>query len=272
MKLILIPIIAALVIAANYLLVSKTKSEAWLAEVGYYSNISRLNLFDISQQKEEEIDLLLIGSSITGRMLPEFFSENHRVVNLGMDGGGTPSSLDFALKNADLNKVEKLIIEVNTLTSEPNKDAEHMFDVRKAFTYNLRVRLAFYRPLYRPSSVIYYKLKWRKDKQLEDSLGKRGVAFDIRESGGDSLAVERLLQSVIETGKEVILIKYPSLAQPSNDMIELFKSFAVNHHNVRYIDVPYKLSGKNLVFTDQVHLTLMSSKKVVRYLQDSLSN
>ena len=135
---------------------------ARLAENNYQANLIRLETF-LHQPAPPAV---LVGSSMTGRLLPEYFADTSLagVANLGLDGSIPDLGLDLVLSRKD--PPAQVLVEVNTLlVKTPGNDAT-LRQALGSFSFRLAGWLPFLRAEYRPSSIIYSTLKLRQDRRF----------------------------------------------------------------------------------------------------------
>src|SRR5262245_21048939 len=127
-------------------------SRATLAESNFQANLIRLQRSLSSTSKPPAA---LIGSSITGRILPEYFEGTPLAgsVNLGLDGSGPA----LALEMVDRMKAPPslLLIEANLLPVPPSANDTELRKTVDGWWFKLASRVDVLRAESRPSSLLY---------------------------------------------------------------------------------------------------------------------
>jgi len=250
--------VSVISLVLNYFLVLSTNSEAWVSEVTQYGNIQRC----ISVLEADETSTIIVGSSISGRLLPTYF-DGGCTYNLGVDSGSTTACLEYLKSN---NVVpEKLIVELNRLDLEGYHDnvdkMVSLFGERDAISFRLRML----QPNYRPSSVLYQYIKVLVDRGIHKKSVTNDVNCRYESSAAIGVSVDLLIVDLLEhfaeQGVEIIFIDIPSKVIPSVDVQEMAKNWELNN---RAIFINREVQGVKLSFSDDIHMTLESARAYVR--------
>lgn len=239
--------------------VSAFKKQARFSEAGLHSNVARAyKVYDT-----ERIETVIIGSSITGRFLGEFFSEPFQpAANLGMDAGGTCTGLEVFLTGTATTGVA--FVETNTLVKAPiewGKATMRQIDTRG---FRIKEKIPYIREEFRPSGVLYTTIKRMKDKRGGMPLKK--VTYGDG-SPFDQEYVEKVITALGKRSERVILVNYPSKVQTQPKAVEFFKKLAATDAQISYLDLHAEMENEELLYTDQIHLTLPSAARVVKALE-----
>ena len=241
---------------------------ARLAENNYQANIIRLETF-LDQRTPPAV---LVGSSMTGRLLPEYFvgTPLQGVANLGLDGSTPDLGLEVVLRR----KVPPalVLVEVNTLFNQTPRNDATLRQAMDSFSFRLADRLPFLRAEYRPSSIAYSTLKLWQDRRLPPP--PVASAAEHAASLEPSVAVERelpvanrqhadqLLARLREfkaRGAQVILYQLPGGNQALPPIVEEwcreFQSPLIR------LGPEMVQRGRTPAFTDGLHLTAPSAEQ-----------
>lgn len=132
---------------------------AHIAESNYHSNLIRLEhaLF------QPRPHLALVGSSITGRLLPEYFEGTTAptIANLGLDGSGPLLGLELLAGQS--NPPPVVLIEANLLMVPEGPNDKTLRAAVDGFGFTLARHIPLLRADARPTSLVYSWLKRRRD-------------------------------------------------------------------------------------------------------------
>jgi hypothetical protein len=105
---------------------------------------------------------VIVGSSLSGRLLPEYFREEGLdVANLGLDGSRSCFGLEVLSRRQEHCRV--LLIEVNTLFMPKNSNEITLQEAISNPIFQLGAILPLVDPSHRPSSLLYTLFKEKKD-------------------------------------------------------------------------------------------------------------
>ena len=267
--------------------------KARLAESNYQANRIRLEQFASSPS----INNLFIGSSITGRLLPEYFAGTvlEGMISLGLDGSGPALGLELASEGRTLPK--RLWIESNLLPIPPSDNDALLRESIQGFGFKLALWIPWLRTETRPSSLLYDSIKGRSiptppslrtPEILQDSSA-RTLTPPAQASSNlffESIPKERRLahRDIVRgqiarlksAGVELILIRYPQGgvdANPANrerDLADdIAKEFSLPQIELAQLMVQ---AGALPQFTDGTHLTAGSAKSAAQRLAQELTS
>ncbi len=273
-------VLAVVLTAASALLIKVTGSRAELAETNYQANLIRLQDLMFGPAPKS----VLVGSSISGRLLPSYFkgSQLEPVANLGLDGSGPPLGLQFCLERP----AKMVFVEINTILKEWDKNDATLEDAARSTTFQLARHVPLLRAGFRPSSVIYSWLKARHSPAQQPLVEKeRSVPMDaIKEEKPvadiavdlppgariSATKVEDAVKRLRTAGCKVILVNVPAGAHTSTSS-SLSYTFA--HDLSQRLGIPFvdlavecEKRKKTLSYTDGLHLTPVSARLVAEVL------
>ena len=245
---------------------------ARLAENNYQANLIRLETF-LHQPAPPAV---LVGSSMTGRLLPEYFSGTPLagVANLGLDGSSPDLGLDVVFRRKDPPAL--VLVEVNTLLAQTSGNDATLRQAMKSFTFRLAGWLPFLRTELRPTSISYSTLKLWQDRRLAPSpsapvalppaaVAATSVQLDAR---ADALLSRHLarLRELKTRGARVILYQLPGGSETLPRFVAEWNrelQFPVLH-----LGSEMRQRGFAPAYTDGLHLTAPSAAQASRVLAE----
>jgi hypothetical protein len=254
---------------------------AELAETNFQANLIRLQTFLFERPPHS----VLVGSSMTGRLLPSYFEGTSLapMANLGLDGSGTL----FALELVRTNPVPLVIIEENTILLPPNSNETLLAATLAGFNFRLCKYMPLLRAKSRPSSALY---SWLKLRSKEGAVGAVTKPPPATKSAGDSLpspsqeagfgAVHNQLrndiQQLVARGCRVVLLRLPSArdAISANDPVVTLSEALAREFNLVRVDLGHECAsrGEALTYTDGIHLSAGSARQASRLLAEVLAS
>lgn len=253
---------------------------AELAENNFEANLIRLQTFLF----ERPPHAVLVGSSITGRLLPSYFKGTSLapMANLGLDGSGTL----FALELVRTNPVPIVIVEENTLLRPPNVNEQLLAQTLAGFNFRLSKYLPLLRAKSRPSSMLYTWLKLRSRDGAKEAVAEgpsaAGPAVATLPSPSEEAAFETVhnqlrneIKQLVEHGCRVVLLRLPSghiLTSASDPAATLGQTLA-REFNLLRVDLGQECAsrGESVTFTDGIHLSAGSARQASRLLAEVLA-
>lgn len=243
---------------------------AHLAESNYESNLIRLQQSLLGPPPPAA----LVGSSITGRLLPEYFGGTavSHVANLGLDGSGPLLGMELLSGHGPLPPV--VVVEANLLMVPEGENDKVLRDAAAGFGFRLAGHAEALRAETRPTSLLYAWLKRRKDERAAVVAGVSGGVRseqEVRLDRNTPAELEAHREKVFEafrkalaSGSRLILIRYPtasSVVQESFHPLDFTGTLATNL-SVRRIDLGRELRarGHEPQFTDGTHLSAASAR------------
>lgn len=255
-------LIAALLVAGWMAFLGITGTRADLAESNLQANLIRITRY----LRTPSPDTVLVGSSIAGRLLPEYFpTDGPEVLNLGLDGSRPLFGFEVLANHEQAPRL--VLLETATLFQPLMVNDETLREAMASTTAQLSAKVPFFRPEVRPVTVAYEKLKaWREGlgagrAQPPISVGDRGVTHE-RPTTYES--VKNAILDLRAKGSEVILIKIPAgegWAMPEGGA-ERQLADELGLKIVQPGTEIYAREGDVLRFSDGLHLDKPSAEKV----------
>lgn len=245
---------------------------ARLAENNYQANLIRLETF-LHQPTPPAV---LIGSSMTGRLLPEYFDSTplNGAANLGLDGSSPDLGLDVALRRKDPPAL--VLVEVNTLLSQTSSNDATLRQAMESFSFRLAGWMPFLRTELRLTSISYSTLKLWQDRRLTPSSSApvalppadpvaTPVQLDTRATALLSRHLARL-RELQSRGARVILYQLPGGSETLPEFVAEWNrelQFPVLH-----LGSEMRQRGFAPAYTDGLHLTAPSAAQASRVLAE----
>jgi hypothetical protein len=272
----------AILLALAYGLLARTSVwRAQLAETNFQANLIRLQTFFFEPPPHS----VLVGSSMTGRLLPSYFEGTSlaRMANLGLDGSGTL----FALELIRTNPVPVVIIEENTFLRPPNSNETLLAATLAGFNFRVCKYVPLMRAKSRPSSILY---TWLKLRSKEGTVGVTTEPLPTSESDTNSLpspsqdagyeAVHTQLhdgiKQLLDHGCRVVLLRLPSgrSVASTNDRAATLSEALAREFNLIRVDLGRECAsrGELLTYTDGIHLSSGSARQASRLLAEVLAS
>jgi hypothetical protein len=143
---------------------------ASLGESNFQSNIIRVDDYFYGREKEAA----LVGTSITGRILPEYFQEQGvAVANLGLDGCIPRTGIELVLKKRKLPVT--VFVEARNDLHEPRGNDMEILGFVEGITFKLGRWLPLMRADERPSSMLYSWIKKKNDARQNPQIVPVGI-------------------------------------------------------------------------------------------------
>lgn len=248
---------------------------AHIAESNYQSNLIRLEEALLANPAPASI----VGSSITGRLMPEYFDETSlgRIGNLGLDGSGPLLGLELLASRSEVSPV--VVIEANLLMVPEGVNDRALRNAVNGFGFKLAGRTPMLRAETRPTSLIYSWLKRRKDAMAGSNLtssdagtspvgpSTQEVRLDQNtpaELAAHQQRVFELCQRLQSRGRRLILLRFPistSIVQTQFHPLD-FTGRLATELQIRRVDLGLELRkrGHEPRFTDGTHLNPQSAR------------
>ncbi len=255
-------LVAVLLVAGWMAFLGITGTRADLAESNLQANLIRITRY----LRTPSPDTVLVGSSIAGRLLPEYFpGDGSEVLNLGLDGSRPLFGFEVLAAHEQTPRV--VLLETATLFQPLKVNDETLREAMQSTTAKLGASVPFLRPEVRPITVAYEKLKaWR------EGLGAGRVQPPVSSKADaptDELpftyaGVKNAIIDLKSKGTEVILIKIPAgdgWAMPlDGPALHLANELGLTVLQPG-ADI-YAHEGDVLRYSDGLHLDTPSAKKV----------
>lgn len=259
--------IVILALAAFFLLaylgfVTMTGASADLAESNLQANLIRITRY-LRQEKPADV---LVGSSVAGRLLPAYFLEaGSEVSNLGLDGSRPLFVFEILEKNSV--KPKRILLDTSTLFQPVSVNDATIRKAMNSPTASLAGAVQILQPAFRPSSVLYSRLKALNEEKNAGILCSPEAAT-TRETPGDPAVTSPVISQFItkfqKQGIEVVLVEIPRgtgwglpTSGPARSLADqLGLTFLEPGPEI------FRKEGNVLRFSDGFHLDVPSARKV----------
>ncbi len=267
--------LTALLTVGATLLLLVTGWRAEIAEVNSQANLIRLESFLFGKTPRA----VLVGSSLTGRLLPSYFDQTAiaPVGNLGLDGSAPAFGLDLVLQRPP----SVVCIEVNRLL-QPAGDNEAVLE---AALRSPRFRAAKYisvlRASSRPSSILYDWFKSRRT-QTRDFVprGTNGpsvaayVPPDPEVIGAIQNKLRAQVHALQERGCRIAILRLPASHRftATNDTGYAFGDDLAREFKLPVFDLDDECArrGHTVKYSDGMHLSPASAREAAKVLAELL--
>jgi len=267
----------ALVLLAGYAFFQKaTGSQAVLLESNLQSNLARISRYLYAPK----VDAALVGSSVAGRLLPQYFKDQGvEVINLGLDGCRTLYGLEIVQQRKDLPRT--VLVDTSALFMEANANEATLREAVASHTFQMGEGFTPFRPENRPLSLLYWWMKkfsdrkggarthhaWLPDQPKEAPPLKDGES--VREDWND-LAMKKTLMALKSKGVKVFLVEIPrseGWGHPRGGKLRKISE----ETGVSLLEPGVEIAAKTdtLQFTDGLHLDVPSAKSVSKQICES---
>jgi len=160
----------AVLLALYATLLRLTGLQADFAETNFEANLSQI----YNYLQGEHQTAVLVGSSLSARILPQYFAEaGLGVGNLGLDGSKVATGIALLRMRSDLPGL--VMLEANSLLAPQTLNDREILNSMRGPSFWLGKRLFFLRPQARPSALLYSWFKRRRDVRLSGE----GAAFAV---------------------------------------------------------------------------------------------
>jgi len=262
-------VLTALIVAGWLGFVFWTDSRADLAESNVQANLIRITRY----LREPAPDVVLVGSSVGGRLLPGYF-ESHgvKLLNLGLDG--SRPLFGFEVLKASNSRPRVILLETSALFQPLTPNDATLREAMNSPTATMGRVLPFFRAEVRPLSVLYNNVKSLRDS----ASGGRAANPNAANSGDVLLAADELpetysdIVSVIKTfkeqGTEVLILDIPrgeGWAEPSRGAVRAL-ALELNLPILEPGPAIFAEQGDVLRFSDGLHLNAPSAKIVSEWI------
>lgn len=247
-----------------------TQSEAVLLESNLQSNLARISRY----LHASKVDVVLVGSSVAGRLLPQYFKDQGvDVINLGLDGCRTLYGLDIVQQRKDLPKL--VLVDTSALFMRANANEATLREAVGSTTFQMGQTIPCLRPENRPLSLLYWWMKKFSDRKggsrtHQASLPGHPLSQPYVKEGespvedDNDLAIKQILKSFKDRGVEVRFVEIPRAegwGHPRGGKLRIISE----ESGVPLIEpgVEIAKTTDTLHFTDGLHLDVPSAKLTV---------
>ena len=260
--------LGALLVLGWVALISLGGFSAQFADNSWQSNQIRIERYLFSRQAAEA---MLLGSSVTGRLLPVYFEGTAlpHTGNLGLDGSGPLLGASLLTYRHDLPRV--VIVETFLIDKPWTKDDDSFLASVNGFSPWLAAHIPALRAEHRPSSLLYSWIKHRKESSSAAPGQSPGSEVDPSPSFAKTDSVAKLslaLASLQKLGVKVVLVRFPTGERRDG----LLRELPPNHPaqiisktlHLPLIDVAKEVAtdGWEPLYTDGLHLNADSARRI----------
>ena len=261
----------AILLLAGYAFFQRvTGSSAVLLESNLQSNLARISRY----LHAPKVDTVIVGSSVAGRLLPDYFrNEGVEVTNLGLDGSRTLYGLEIVRQRKDLPKL--VLVDTSMLFMEANANEASLRAAVASPTFQMGEGFTPFRPENRPLSLLYWWMKklsdqrggaqahgaWSVEMPNNELFVKEEVA--TKEDANDR-AIKEALIGLKSMGVDIRLVEIPRAegwGYPRGG--KLRKISEESGVPILEPGVEIAKTTDTLHFTDGLHLDVPSAKIIV---------
>lgn len=245
---------------ALWTMLSRALPEPQLAESNFQANRLRLERW----QLEATPSSVIVGTSISGRLLPAYFTGTSlaSMANLGLDGASPSTALELVLRKAVVP--QRVFLEIHKLDRPPDGNDELLLETAFGPSTTVARLLPVTRAASRPSTRLY---AWLKERGTGGGTPPT-VAGDSRtfSTNAQWLAPLQTQIGTLRTrGCEVILVRLPvGRENPTDAIAPNFADALASHLGVRLIDLNRVSAQRRLpvAYTDGFHLSPGSAREL----------
>lgn len=246
-----------------------------LAETNYEANRLRMENWMLGPPAPAA----LVGTSITGRIIPGYFDGTPLagVANLGLDGASPDTGLQLVLMRQPV--VPLVLLDVYLIAKRPGPNDQQLLDLASGIGLKVSSLVPLTRADARPSTVLYGWLKERKGGEGSADVRARvvtaaAVADEVAAMDPDWLPrVRERIRRLQGQGCRVVLTRLPAgRADPADPEAPNEADAIARELGVSLIDL-FRLSRKagiQVTYTDGLHLTPRSARAVSLLLVTAL--
>ncbi len=268
----LLPLAFASLLALFWFLCIKfTGLEAELAENNYQANAIRLSNYLYGEPPQA----VLVGTSIAGRLLPEYFAEaGLKVANLGMDGAVPLTGLEII--HLRTQNPQLILLEDSILDRLPTANDQQLLSAVDSTTFQIARFIPVMQPDYRPSSVAYTALKKWRDRTIAGIPGRANDAPPTptgqRNNSNQLRPIKDRLQPLLDAGCKVIIVHIPNRYLLDQSRPTATGKLLATELNVPHLDLAAIMAkqGDTVRYSDGLHLVAPSAKLASRRLTEYL--
>jgi len=261
---------------------SATGMRAELAESNLQSNLMRASDF----LGEHSSDIVLVGSSVGGRLLPRYFANGGlEIRNLGLDGSRPLFAFEVVDKRTPLPRL--IVVETSTLFQPIMQNDITLRDAIASPGWNFSRFVPAMRPENRPSSLLY---SWIKRMRDDRGAGQASDPYFKPDSKATGLEVSprpnspgwmpedqfddvlRWVKRFRAEGVDVVLLRVPAGSGwgiPASGLARRLADTA----GLPLLDPGPAMAaeGKALRFSDGMHLDSASAREVTERIVQELA-
>lgn len=262
---------SALLALVYFAVVTICGLQASLAESNLQANLIRASRY-LNGPKP---DIVLIGSSVAGRLLPEYFPLSARVSNLGLDGSRPMVGFDILAMRPEPSST--ILLDTSTLFSPPSANDATLREEINSPGFAIARYFPLLRPEYRLSSVIYSRLKGARDKGVNHqqppftARNVKKVTEHDRTIESQYALVRDRVAALQKQGAKIVILTIPHAAGWGLPSHGLERRLA-DELGLSLLEPGPELAaaGEELRFSDGLHLAAPSARRVVAWLSPHL--
>ncbi len=256
-----------------------------LAENNFQANLIRIQAWKLDPHPP----VVLVGSSLTGRLLPSYFEESplgnaeesdqsagtassSKIANLGLDGSGPEAGLRLLLDEATHGRLPRVVlIEGHRLAKIWNANDDLLMKTATSLSITVAGVVPGLRADTRPSSLLYYFLKRRSTGGGTSAVPNDTVpAGEVPEPGWDN-RLKDLVDQLRAKNVRVLIYRLPAGRENlSSDSTEDLIEDIARKWNLPYLNVARECGRRDLhlTYSDGLHLTPGSARDVVAVMTE----
>lgn len=236
------------------------------SESNYFSSVAR-----IQNSNREQPRILLLGSSMTGRMADRA-AAIPGVANMGCDGGSAAITLR-AIDRGDLHAAPIIVVEANSISFELEHRGKEIAGAIGSDWFKLGAKVPNFSATARPTAFAYSKLLARQSASTSDP-GRLPISTSpkrldpnpaaVLDSDAAVLAdeISGIFHRLEERGSRIILVTLPPGVKAGTMQADLPAAIA-RQSGVLWWDLTDGLPPDAVGFTDGLHLDASSAGKVL---------
>lgn len=266
-------------LAAWRMILVRTGWEARFGESNYQANLIRIEGY-LTRPRTPTV--VLVGSSVAGRLRPEFFPARPGFdpATLGLDGSTPLVGLEVVGRRAELPAL--LLIETYLLDRPPNRNDAGLLAALDSPGLALARRDPLFRTASRPSSLLYSWLKSRRDVEAPGRPPESGGGAAAAPAGprdGRAAAADRHwpehLRRLQANGVQIAFLDVP-IGETSPAGAEVPDDTAAGLARllgIPRLDLRAELFRRQvpLRYTDGIHLTAESARQAATVLSEMVT-
>jgi hypothetical protein len=248
------------------------------SESNYFSSLGRIQAGTVG-----EADVMLLGSSITGR-LPDRSQGFEGFANMGCDGGSAVDALR-AMDRGLLPVAPVLVIEANTLQLALQRKPSEVGVAMERPWFQAGMRVPAISSYARPSAFFYSLLLARKiggfgDPATDEDLQVTSRPVRLDGSGAEPLAGNErslidelvpLLHRLQQKGCRTVFVWLPPGREPGSPTPPWIAALVAGSGS-EWWDLGTEANRERVVLTDGVHMAAPTAARTVRSLRKGLGD
>jgi hypothetical protein len=275
-------IAASLIGCIHWIAVSRAGWRASLGETNFQNNMIRVDSF----VNEPPSDVALVGSSISGRLLPSYFPDdpNRKYVNLGLDGCTLLTGLEMIKKTNQRPRI--VLLECMRDVFEPGANHDTTLNIMENPVFRAGRWMPILRPSWRPSSILYTRAKLTRERKLAESspeltarktLQQAVIPAETSNATRDPWKTKTIetINELAGNGIAFISLRIPSSRESviSESRPYDFGDLLFDTEAIPVIDTVQVIRerGIEISFTDEVHLQSESARVISQIISDAVT-